>query len=134
MHRDGCGKAAVGKRSIQNIEFSEKFLGEIADLCHQIDHNAVALAIHRLADTWKRRGWVYAMGNGGSASTASHFACDLSKYVVPEGKPPFNALSLSDNIALLTAWANDAGFEEVYTRQLEHRIGSGDMLVSWRRQ
>jgi D-sedoheptulose 7-phosphate isomerase len=115
----------------QNTKFSRNFMSEIAGLVENTDHESVAVIIDRLIETWKKRGWVYSMGNGGSASTASHFVCDLSKYVIPEGKPIFNAMSLSDNIALLTAWANDASFDDIYFRQIEHRIGPNDMLVSW---
>lgn len=116
---------------MDNKEFSKKFLDQVANLGQQIDHNVLDGIITRLISLWKARGWVYSIGNGGSASTASHFVCDLSKFVAPSGKRSFNALCLSDNISLFTAWANDASFEEVYEKQVEGRLGPKDLLVTW---
>lgn len=116
---------------MQNSEFARSFLSEIEELCGQIDTEAISATLLRLIHTWQVGGCVYAIGNGGSASTASHFVCDMCKYVVPQGKAPFNAICLSDNVALFTAWANDANFDDVYVRQIENRIGVNDVLVSF---
>ena len=72
---------------------------------------------------------VYTAGNGGSASTAQHFACDLAKYVVPDGGRPFDVRCLTDNISLYTAWANDAPREDVFANQLRGLIGTGGRVT-----
>lgn len=69
---------------------------------------------------------VYTFGNGGSASTASHLACDLAKTT---GKP-FRTVSLTDNISLVTAWANDAEYADIFKSQLADKLSLGDMVVA----
>ena len=86
----------------------------------------VADALHR-AYLYGRR--VFLFGNGGSAALASHFACDLSKGTIPPGNghKRFRVLSLTDNIPLVTAWANDLSYEHVFAEQLRNFLQPGDI-------
>jgi D-sedoheptulose 7-phosphate isomerase len=72
---------------------------------------------------------VFLFGNGGSAALASHFACDLAKgTVLPEKfAKRFRAQSLADNLPLITAWANDTSYEQVFAEQLRNFVQSGDV-------
>jgi D-sedoheptulose 7-phosphate isomerase len=72
---------------------------------------------------------VFLFGNGGSASLASHFACDLAKGTAMPGRlsKRFRALSLTDNLALMTAWANDTAYEQIFAEQLRNFIQAGDI-------
>lgn len=72
---------------------------------------------------------VFIMGNGGSASTASHFVCDLGKNTRKEGWPPFRVFGLSDNMALFSAYANDEGYENVFAQQLASYVQPGDIVI-----
>jgi Phosphoheptose isomerase len=72
---------------------------------------------------------VYVSGNGGSASTASHFASDLAKGAICEGKPRIKAFALTGNIPLLSAWANDTAYENIFAEQLENFIEAGDIAI-----
>ncbi len=72
---------------------------------------------------------VFIFGNGGSAATASHFANDLSKGAICEGKPRMKAFALTDNIPLLTAWANDTSYENIFAQQLENYVDPGDIVI-----
>jgi D-sedoheptulose 7-phosphate isomerase len=72
---------------------------------------------------------VFIVGNGGSASTASHMACDLAKNTLSGNRPRFRVLSLTDNVALMSALANDAGYEHVFKEQLVNLIRTGDVLI-----
>lgn len=72
---------------------------------------------------------VFICGNGGSASTASHFACDLAKNTKVDGAPRFRVIALTDNMALMTAWANDTAYDNVFAAQLEPLIESGDVVI-----
>lgn len=72
---------------------------------------------------------VFTMGNGGSASTASHFVCDLSKNTRKKGWPPFRVLGLADNIAILSAYANDEGYENVFSKQLDNLLQADDIVI-----
>ena len=73
---------------------------------------------------------IFVIGNGGSASTATHFACDLNKYVSVDGQKRFKAISLEDNAALMTALVNDEGWDKVYSYQLENMMDEGDFLIA----
>lgn len=72
---------------------------------------------------------LFLFGNGGSAALASHFACDLAKGTASADKSSkrFRALSLADNMALMTAWANDSSYEQVFAEQLRNFIQTGDV-------
>lgn len=86
----------------------------------------VADALHRAYQHDRR---VFLFGNGGSAALASHFACDLSKGTIPPGNghKRFRVLSLTDNIPLITAWANDLSYEQVFAEQLRNFLQPGDI-------
>ena len=90
-----------------------QFLQETSRLLARLDQQAIAKARDLLLECYRRPGRVYTAGNGGSASTAQHFACDLAKFVIPAGARPFDVRCMTDNIALYTAWANDAAREDV---------------------
>ncbi len=72
---------------------------------------------------------VFIMGNGGSASTATHFVCDLAKNTRREGWPHYKAIGLSDNMALFSAYANDEGYENVFAQQLANLVMPEDIVI-----
>ena len=88
-------------------------------------HNTVTL-LHHARITDKQ---VFIMGNGGSASTASHMACDLAKNTVIPGQPRFRIMALSNNMALFSAYANDNGYENVFAEQLANFVRQGDIVI-----
>jgi len=75
---------------------------------------------------------IFLFGNGGSAALASHFACDLGKGAVVNGngQKRFRVLALTDNVALMTAWANDACYERVFAEQLHNFVAPGDVALA----
>ncbi len=105
------------------------FLDETIRLLRQLDPAAIARARDLLLGCYARQGRVYTLGNGGSASTAQHFACDLAKWVVPAGARPFDTRCLTDNVSLYTAWANDADRADVFVNQLRGLLGERDVVV-----
>jgi D-sedoheptulose 7-phosphate isomerase len=72
---------------------------------------------------------VFVLGNGGSAATASHLACDLGKGTATEGAARFRVLSLCDNSSLLTALGNDHSFEQIFVEQLKGLLGDRDVVI-----
>ncbi len=72
---------------------------------------------------------VFVLGNGGSASTASHMAADLGKNTIGANMRRFRIMSLNDNMPLLTALSNDLGYQRVFAEQLVNLIRPGDVLV-----
>ena len=73
---------------------------------------------------------IFIMGNGGSASTATHFVCDLAKNTRRDGWPHFKVIGLSDNMALFSAYANDEGYESVFAQQLANLIMPEDIVIA----
>lgn len=73
---------------------------------------------------------VYICGNGGSATTATHFACDLAKRTIVEGQPRFRVIALTDNIALMTALSNDISYDQVFAEQLRPLVRAGDVVIA----
>ena len=114
----------------QHLARIASFLDETNRLLGQLDANAIAAAKQMLLDCHERRGRIYTMGNGGSASTAQHFACDLAKYVIPSGQRPFDVRCLTDNMPLYTAWANDAEREDVFVNQMRGLLTADDMVLA----
>ena len=72
---------------------------------------------------------VLTLGNGGSASTASHMSADLGKNTIQANMRRFRVLSLNDNVSLLTALANDKGYANVFSEQIRNLIRPGDLLI-----
>ncbi len=107
----------------------DAFLHETSTLLERLDRAAIEAARKILLECYERRGRVYTAGNGGSASTAQHFACDLAKYVIPAGARPFDVRCLTDNVSLYTAWANDADRADVFVNQLRGLLAPGDVLI-----
>lgn len=74
---------------------------------------------------------VYLFGNGGSASLASHFACDLGKGTAYcNGGKRFRVLALTDNIPAMTAWANDSSYEDIFSEQLRNFVQPRDVAFA----
>lgn len=83
-----------------------------------------------LWETYQRDGTIIVCGNGGSAASATHFACDLAKWTITSNRPRLRALALTDNVALMTAWANDTAYERLFVEQLMTHYRPGDTLVA----
>jgi D-sedoheptulose 7-phosphate isomerase len=113
--------------------FVDRYVAEMATHLRNVSALQVIAASERLLEAYRAGAQVLIAGNGGSASTASHFACDLGKTVL--GANPtlrssrFRVVSLADNVALLTAWANDEGYDTVFAEQVKALGRAADVLV-----
>lgn len=89
--------------------------------------------IERIADiifrAYKNGKQVFVIGNGGSASTASHCALGFEKQSAIEGKPRIRSKSLTDNVALITALANDINYTSIFKEQLVNQLDGGDVVI-----
>jgi phosphoheptose isomerase/dTDP-glucose pyrophosphorylase len=121
----GPGTGRDGARGV-----IDDFLAEARAVLEHVEPSDVEAAVSLLAGAHRRQGAVFAVGNGGSAATASHLASDLTRSTQQNGGPPLRAFSLSDNVPQLTAWANDACYEESFAAQLQAYARPGDVLVA----
>lgn len=108
-----------------------EFLAHVRRTIELLDQVAIEAVIERLFTAWKERRTVFVMGNGGSASTASHFGADLAKYTIVGTKPRFRVFGLTDNVPLITAWTNDNGWSSIFAEQMAPWVESGDVLVGF---
>lgn len=106
------------------------YLEQVSNIAAELDRESIDEAIGILYAAWKSDNQVFVIGNGGSASTATHFACDLNKWVSDKAERKFRALSLVDNIPLVSALTNDNGWGNVYSEQLRNFFRKGDVLVA----
>jgi D-sedoheptulose 7-phosphate isomerase len=74
---------------------------------------------------------IFVFGNGGSGSTASHFACDLGKGTIQPNRPRFKVMSLVDTMPTLTAYANDVGYDAVFAEPLITHAERGDLAIAF---
>ena len=114
---------------MDNEAYIRGFFGDMNAVIARLEHGPIAAAIDMLFDAWQQGNTVFIAGNGGSASTASHFACDLAKWTAGPDKPRFRALALTDNMPLYSALINDEGPASAYSEQLEPFLDAGDVLI-----
>lgn len=119
-----------------NFQYINRYFKETNEIIRDIDKNQIDKFINILYETWKNKKKVIAIGNGGSAGTASHFAADLAKTVSNDSSMKeinpiggFKALCLTDNPSLLTAWVNDNGWDNAYTGMLNTFMEEGDTIL-----
>ena len=109
-------------------KFADSYLNYLQSILNKIDTKEIASFIETLLNARKRKATVFFIGNGGSAATASHFANDIS-IGTNDYDEPFKAISLTDNVSILTAIGNDFGYEEIFVRQLRVLGQPEDVVV-----
>ena len=90
----------------------------------------VAQVIEKLRVAWKEDRQVFIFGNGGSAANASHFATDLGKGASDKLGKRFRVISLTDNVAWMTALGNDYSYDDVFVGQLQNFGKAGDVVIA----
>ena len=108
--------------------FASAYIDHLRSVLNRIDIGQIAHFIEALLNARTRGATIFFIGNGGSAATASHFANDLA---IGSGDyaHPFRAVSLTDNVPVLTAIGNDFGYQDVFVRQLRVLGRKGDVVV-----
>lgn len=114
---------------MENKDFIQNYLSETRKVTEAISVDDIDRAIELLFEAWKNGSQVFTCGNGGSASTATHFACDLVKTTGTQDKRGFRAECLNDNIPLMLALINDDGFDNLFYEQLKTKFQKGDVLI-----
>jgi D-sedoheptulose 7-phosphate isomerase len=107
----------------------DNYWSDLERATRDMPRHCIAQAADLLLECCRHGGTVFILGNGGSAATASHFACDLAKGT-GIGCTSFRVVSLTDNMPLLTAWANDTHYERVFAEQLSAWARPGDIVVA----
>ena len=109
-----------------------RYFDRVGEALKSVRKEEVTSVLEVIYKAYEKQQNVFIIGNGGSASNATHFAQDLAKGVVPADSPQprIRAISLTDNISFITAAANDHGYERIFEIQLKTYARPGDVLIA----
>ena len=111
------------------MNFIQSYIGDLKETLDNLSQEVIEQVLDMLHEARLNNQQVFILGNGGSASTASHFVCDLGKNTRVKGSPNFRVMGLSDNMAMFSALANDEGYENVFAQQLANHIQQCDVVI-----
>jgi D-sedoheptulose 7-phosphate isomerase len=111
--------------------FIMSYLGTVESILKEIDPARLEEIIDVIYGAYKADRQIFLMGNGGGAATSMHFTCDLNKTAIVPGKRRMRAISLSDNTSLVTAWANDTNYTNIFGEQLVNFARPGDLAIGF---
>src|SRR3979409_1602305 len=111
------------------MNFSEQYKTELLKTIEGIDLQQVENAIAWFNEARRSKKHVFVCGNGGSASTASHFTCDMVKGASFNRETRFRIMALTDSLATMTAYSNDVSYDCVFVEQLKNFAQAGDLVM-----
>ena len=119
------------KKGIPKIEMEriQNYISHLQGVLERLTLADVRHSIDAIMEAYRAEQQIFVIGNGGSASTASHLACDLGKGTSVPGKSRFRVISLTDNVATMSAWSNDVSYEDVFVEQLKNLVNPGDVVI-----
>ena len=113
---------------METMAFISEYLEAHIQVVRNLPHNEIDKLLHIFRKALQEEKQIFAFGNGGSATNASHFITDLSKAASDKLSTRFKGLSLSESISWITALGNDYAFEDIYVRQLMNFAKAGDIV------
>ena len=115
---------------MQEIASVESYFRLLSTTAGQLPFEAIEEVAATLVQAYESERTIYLFGNGGSAALASHIACDLGKGTVNGSKKRFRVMSLTSNEAMMTAWANDSNYHDIFAEQLANFVAPGDVAFA----
>jgi D-sedoheptulose 7-phosphate isomerase len=130
---NGSNHKKITKAIVPPVEApgAEAYLRQVSEMLKRLPFALIDQVVDGLWNAYCEDRAVYLFGNGGSAALASHCACDLGKGTTMNGHRRFRVLALTDNVPLLTAWANDAGYADVFAEQLRSFLRKDDVVLAF---
>jgi D-sedoheptulose 7-phosphate isomerase len=111
-------------------ESIDAYLRTVSDLLAAIPRDTIRRMADAIWEAYRNGRMIFAFGNGGSSACASHFIEDVAKGIdYGPGAPRYRALALTDSVALITAWANDSSYDDVFAEQLRNFVEPGDVAL-----
>jgi len=111
------------------VSLINDYIKGLIDCLNLLSRQSIAEIVEVIYNAYLSNKQIFIMGNGGSASTASHFARDLRIGAAVEGKPRVRATSITDNMAMITSLANDINYEAIFKEQLVGQLHEGDVVI-----
>ena len=113
-----------------NIPYAAKqYLSELKEVLDDFNLEQFKKIVNLILNAYENEKQIFTMGNGGSASTASHFACDLNKGCCTNLEKKIKMICLNDNTPTLLAFANDVSYDVVFVEQLKNFFNPGDLVI-----
>lgn len=113
------------------IEYIDNYLANVKDIISNLDKSALSSILEAFKKARKDKRRIFVLGNGGSAAHSNHFACDLGKNVTGDESGRFNIISVCENVATITAYANDLDYESIFSEQLKNYcVEEGDIILA----
>jgi D-sedoheptulose 7-phosphate isomerase len=109
---------------------AKDYLLAVQGVLARLDHAIVDRMVDVIWRGYEQGRTLFLFGNGGSAALASHFACDIGKGTITGKRRRLKTLALTDNVALITAWANDKAYDAIFAEQLESLTDKGDIVLA----
>lgn len=123
-------KTAEVSTRLAEMQGAKGYLQEVSGTLTRLPVDQIEQMTEVLWNAYQENRAVYLFGNGGSAALASHCACDFGKGTVMNGRRRFRVLALTDNVPLMTAWANDARYEDIFAEQLRSFLQPDDVAFA----
>lgn len=111
-------------------KFFEKYTNGVIESLKALDVTVLEQLVNDLMAARADDRQIFIIGNGGSAATASHMANDFAKERFDDERSLFRVMSLTDNVSLLTATANDFGYDSIFLNQLKSLMRPGDLVIA----
>ncbi len=115
--------------TIDMQETAKRYLTDLTSVMTRFDTAAFEAVMALILDAYQREAQIFTMGNGGSGSTASHFACDINKGCCLDLDRKFKMLCLNDSLPTMLAYANDISYDAVFVEQLKNFFRPGDLVI-----
>ncbi|NLD49363.1 MAG: SIS domain-containing protein [Clostridiaceae bacterium] len=113
------------------IKYIENYLTNVKDIIDTLDKSALSLVLGAFKKAQLENRRIFVLGNGGSAAHSNHFACDLGKNVTGDESGRFKVISVCENVATITAYANDMDYERIFSEQLKNYcVEEGDIILA----
>lgn len=110
-------------------DFVDGYYRQFVGAIENFDKTSLSPVLEVFDEVAKSGGTLWVAGNGGSAAISDHTVCDTTKGAFVEGMPPVRSISLTSNISMLTALANDIDYEDVFSQQLTYYLKPGDAVL-----
>jgi D-sedoheptulose 7-phosphate isomerase len=115
---------------METMPYIDIYLSDLKRVIDLIPQDVISKIYNKLEECQSNKNTLFVFGNGGSAATASHIVCDMGKNTRGSDKPRLRVIGLADNIAVLTAYANDEGYERVFAEPILSLGQAGDVALA----
>lgn len=116
--------------AVAAVMAAKEYVEASREILARLDYSIIDQMTEDLWKAYEEDRTIFFFGNGGSAALASHLACDMAKGTIARGQRRWRAISLADNVPQMTAWANDAAYQDIFAEPLAGLVRKGDRVFA----